>query len=167
MEVSNRLNYNKFLIIIILLFSAVFLFFISHGYVLAPETAQVEIKPLRLNGSNLSVKEGEVFKAEIADTDKKRIRGLSGRESLPENQGMLFVFDTPNYYTFWMKEMNFSLDFIWIRGNKVIEITKNVKSEDYQPPKILVPKNKIDRVLEVNAGFAEKAGIKEGDMLEF
>jgi hypothetical protein len=168
MEIFNIMKKNNKLIIILVLFlTAALLFFIGHKPVLAPETLQTELKTLKLNGSDLVASEARIFKVEIADTDEKRMQGLSGRESLPENQGMLFVFDVSDYHTFWMKDMNFSLDFIWISRNQIVEISRNIKPEDYQPPKTLVPGNKIDKVLEVNAGFAEKIGIKEGDKLEF
>lgn len=104
---------------------------------------------------------------EIADTQAKMEKGLSGRNSLPENQGMLFLFKEPNFYGFWMKGMNFPLDFIWIRENEVVETTENVKPEDFQPPKNLFSKEKVDKVLEVNAGFVEKSKIKIGDKISF
>ncbi|MCX8009506.1 MAG: DUF192 domain-containing protein, partial [Patescibacteria group bacterium] len=85
---------------------------------------------------------------ELFDTQEKRTRGLSGRDFLPENKGMLFIFEKPDYYTFWMKEMKFPLDFIWIRGDEIVEITENVKPEDYQPPKFFTSKEKVDKVLE-------------------
>lgn len=148
-----------FSIIIILLIIAPVLFLISHKSVLAPEEFNgYKTEEIRIGGKTINV--------EIADTQEKRIQGLSGRQSLAENQGMLFIFNTPDHYAFWMKGMNFSLDFIWIRGNEVIEITRNVKPEDYEPPKTLVSKDKIDKVLEVNAGVADRLNIKAGDKIE-
>ncbi len=153
-------KYHKFLILIILFFIASVLFLLSHKPVLVPESIiRCKIEEIKINK--------KIIKVEIADTEVKRTKGLSRRQSLAENSGMLFVFDTPGYYSFWMKDMNFSLDFIWISGNEIMEITENVKPEDYQPPKLLVSKNKIDKVLEVNAGIAERLGIEEGDRLEF
>ncbi len=129
---------------------------------------------------------GNIIKVEIADTKEKREKGLSGRQSLSENSGMLFIFDHSDYYSFWMKDMNFELDFIWMNGSEIIEITRNVRPEDYQPASTrlnqgtlrpqseaseslmsLFPKNKVDKVLEVNAGAAERLGIKVGDRIEF
>ncbi len=102
---------------------------------------------------------------EIADTWAKRTRGLSQRNFLPENQGMLFLYKEPGFYAFSMREMKFPLDFIWILGDEVVEITEKIKPEDYQPPKSLLPKEKVDKVLEVNAGFVEKFQIKVGDKI--
>lgn len=104
---------------------------------------------------------------EVADNAEKRAQGLGGRESLATDSGMLFVFQSPDKYTFWMKGMKISLDFIWITGDKVTDLLPNVPPPDpgvpddnllrYRP---VVP---IDRVLEVNAGFIAQHNIKIGD----
>lgn len=104
---------------------------------------------------------------EIADTTEKREKGLSGRKLLPENQGMLFLFEQPGYYSFWMKDTLMPLDFIWIKNNKVVEVTENVRPEDFQPPKFLTPKEEINATLEVNAGFIDRFNIKVGDEIIF
>lgn len=107
------------------------------------------------------------LQVEIADTEAKRSQGLSGRLSMDQDLGMLFKFDQPGMYRFWMKDMNFGLDFIWIRGGKVVEISKNISPplKTYGIPAIITPKEKIDQVIEVNAGWADKYDIKEGDIL--
>lgn len=104
---------------------------------------------------------------EVADTPGTRARGLSGRLSLPENHGMLFVFEKAGYHPFWMKEMLIPLDFVWIENGRVVEITKNVKPEDYQPPNFFASKYATDKVLEINAGAAKKFNIKAGDKVNF
>jgi len=103
----------------------------------------------------------ERVEIEIAQTPDARNQGLSGRESLGENSGMLFIFESPDAYGFWMKDMKFPLDFIWIKDGKVIEITPNVGFRDQTT--IYTPKSAVDSVLEVNAGWASKNGIKVGD----
>ncbi|MGB9707015.1 MAG: DUF192 domain-containing protein [Microgenomates group bacterium] len=102
---------------------------------------------------------------EIAKTPQQKERGLSGRDFLPENQGMIFVFEKPDFLGFWMKGMKFPLDFVWIKDNKVVEISENIKPEDFQPPRVLQLKIPVDKVLEVNAGFVKKYGIIIGDEL--
>lgn len=104
---------------------------------------------------------------EIADTPGKRAKGLSGRESLAENRGMLFVFDKPGYYSFWMKDMLIPLDFIWLNGGEIIQINENIRPKDYPPPKFFTPKYPADSVLEINAGTAKKLNIKIGDKISF
>ena len=56
----------------------------------------------------------ETFIVEIADNDEERVRGLSLREPIEANRGMLFIFDVSGNYSFWMKDMLFALDIIWI-----------------------------------------------------
>ena len=105
--------------------------------------------------------------AEVADTPEKRELGLSYRTTLDENAGMLFVFENPNIPFFWMKDMNFPLDIIWIMDNKVIDIDKNVpipkKGTPLNQLPTYSPSDKINYALEVNAGFADKNKIKIGD----
>jgi len=115
---------------------------------------------------SLKINETEFF-VEIADTPEERAKGLSGRQSLPEDQGMLFLFNEADFYSFWMKDTLIPLDFIWIQNDQIVEITDNVRPEEYQPPQVLTPKEKINAVLEVNAGFVEKFDIKVGDKISF
>jgi uncharacterized protein len=108
---------------------------------------------------------------EIADTDKTRERGLSGREELPENTGMLFDFKDMRFIpVFWMKDMNFPLDMIWIKDGKIVQITRDVPAPDPETPDSALPKYSpnqiVDYVLEVNAGFSERNNINVGDEVE-
>lgn len=97
---------------------------------------------------------------EIADTNAKREQGLSGRTSLCGNCGMLFVFDKPGIYPFWMKDMNFSLDFIFINQDKIVDIKENISPATY--PNIINSNFPHDKVLEVNAGYAANKNYKIG-----
>jgi uncharacterized membrane protein (UPF0127 family) len=105
---------------------------------------------------------------ELAITPAEIQQGLSGRDPLPENHGMLFVFNHKEQYTFWMKEMKFPLDMLWIEDNTVIDISKNVPIPvpDQTLP-LFSPKRPANRVLELNAGTADKLGIKEGDVVTY
>src|SRR3989344_7098066 len=93
------------------------------------------------------------IKVEIADTDAKRSHGLSDRQSLSENTGMLFIFPQSGIYPFWMKDMHFPLDFIWISQKKVVDVAENVPNPknpgDHLP--LYSSREPIDMVLEVNA----------------
>lgn len=106
------------------------------------------------------------FKVDIAQNDQARQVGLSSRDTLPEEEGMLFVLEKndtkPN---FWMKGMKFPIDIIWIKDNVVSEITPNIPvlaNNPSDPPKY-APWNNVDYVLEIGAGIAKKRGIKVGD----
>ena len=141
-------------LIFILLISAAFL--LSFGNNLRPVPG---LRSLYINDSRIFV--------EVADTIEKHAQGLSGQDSLPENQGMIFLFSSPDYYSFWMKGMKFPLDFVWINNRQVVEITQNVQPQDYQPPNTLTSKEKVNMVLQINAGMVEKMNIKIGDKIIF
>jgi uncharacterized protein len=102
---------------------------------------------------------------EIADDEAKREVGLMGRSVMEERQGMLFVFNEEQYASFWMRNTILSLDMIFVnKQRQIITIHKNTKpfSEDSYPAAGLTL-----YVLEVNAGFTDKYGIKEGDMISW
>ncbi|TSC96800.1 MAG: hypothetical protein Athens101426_40 [Parcubacteria group bacterium Athens1014_26] len=106
-----------------------------------------------------------VFEVEVAKSLAELSKGLSGREGLAESKGMLFVFSFSGKNGFWMKDMKFPLDIIWIKDNRIVGIEKNVP-----PPataaeglKIYYPPESINKVLEINAGLSDKLGIKVGD----
>ena len=104
------------------------------------------------------------YSVEIADTMLAQARGLSGRESLAENSGMLFVFKSPSMQSFWMKDMQFPLDFVWIAEGKVIGITENVPFEPATATQS--PPAPADMVLELPAGAVQRDGIRVGDVVE-
>lgn len=69
----------------------------------------------------LTVSVGDIsFKTERLETESKRVKGLSGKKCIPDDVAMLFVFDKPDTYGFWMKDMNFSIDMIWLDGDKKV-----------------------------------------------
>lgn len=107
------------------------------------------------------------FKVEIADTPAKRKQGLGDKTSLGENEGMLFIFDKRGRYPFWMKGMNFALDFIWIRDNKVVDMLYNVQPPAPNTPDSALPvyesSEEVDKVLELPGGSINKYNIKVGD----
>lgn len=102
----------------------------------------------------------------IADSNGERAQGLSGRPSLPHDEGLLFIFDTAGTYGFWMKEMNFPIDILWFDESRLlIDISSKVDPSTY--PQSFAPRAPAQYVLEVNAGFVEEKKIKLGDQLSF
>lgn len=102
----------------------------------------------------------------IADTDAKRERGLSGTESLAENQGMLFVFDEPMKSGFWMKEMKYPIDIIWIHASgAILDLRHMVTPETF--PAVFESDSYASFVLEVPGGWAERHGVNVGSQASF
>ena len=113
------------------------------------------------------IKVGRVWvKVIIRDTVEGRKLGLSGFKELKKNEGMLFVFPVAAKYSFWMKEMKFDLDFVWIKDDRVVDITEKVKAKGGEATKVK-PKVSVNKVLEVNSGWVEKNGIKVGDTIDW
>ncbi len=110
----------------------------------------------------------QTFYVTLAKSDAEKELGLSGKSSLPSNQGMLFLFTTPDYYAFWMKNMKFPIDIIYINGTKIVTIFSDVpypKSAQSDLP-IYKPSQPADKVLEINAGLAKKYKMKEGNSVQ-
>lgn len=108
------------------------------------------------------------IQAEVVETDADRQLGLMFRDSLAENQGMLFVFEKEGRYGFWMKNMSFPLDIIWIDAEKrIVDIKKNVPPCKTETCDTLIPAQQAQYVLEVNAGFTDRRGIKIGERIDF
>ena len=104
---------------------------------------------------------GEKFMVEFADTPAERMQGLSGRDGLGVNEGMLFAFDEPGTHGFWMKDMKFPIDIIWISNNEVIYVSSNLNPDSY--PTIFSPPEPVSQVLEVKAGTILRLNVVEGD----
>lgn len=113
-----------------------------------------------------------VVQAELARTAEERAQGLSGRDSLPEDAGMLFVFPDDMQSAFWMKGMRFPLDFIWIsRDLRVVAVTENVPPPapgawDDELPRY-ISSAPVLYTLEVNAGAIRQSGVRVGDTVTF
>ncbi len=114
-------------------------------------------KTLSLNGQKISL--------ELALTDQQQVQGLSSRPSLCQTCGMLFVFDKPQNQKFWMKDMNFPLDLIWLNDNKIVQLDKNLPPEGAMPKNFYPSRQLITDVLEVNAGFIDKYQLQIGQSL--
>ncbi len=100
---------------------------------------------------------------EIADTDEKRELGLMYRNKMAENQGMLFIFPVEGQQSFWMHNTIISLDMIFVNASmEIVKIQKNTTPySDQSYPSVKPAKY----VIEVNAGYCDRHGIKEGDKI--
>jgi uncharacterized protein len=106
--------------------------------------------------------------AEVVSSEADRERGLMFKQALPENQGMLFIFDRPQNPRFWMKNVNFPLDIIWIdQAKNVVDLKLNAQPCKSEPCETFLPRASSLYVLEVNAGFVRQYGIAVGDRVNF
>ncbi len=152
----------KYLIVIAVVVAAVA---VSIGVTMYTDTstARLEYKVKRIMIDDV------MLEVEVADDDEKRALGLMHRDSLEEYKGMLFIFPYEGKYAFWMMNMNFSIDIIWIDSEgSVVYIVDNAvpcnrvasTSECTYEPDV-----HAKYVLEVNGGFAEKHGVTIGSRM--
>ncbi|MBI3092924.1 MAG: DUF192 domain-containing protein [Candidatus Levybacteria bacterium] len=152
-------NLNKFLIGFGFLFVLVVAFALSQNYLqdlpFSPKTPKAIIN-------------NQTFNLFLAKTDKERRVGLSEKKSLAENSGMLFVFGKPDYYSFWMKKMQFPIDIIFIKENKIVTIYTDLKPPQTTKESLPIykPDEPADMVLEINAGLVQKYNLKKGDLVK-
>ena len=144
----------KQIFLALLLFSLVAVAFIAYQFVRSYRTG--------LRAQQVRIGEA-VFNVEIANTIPSRISGLSNRESLAEDAGMLFVFPVAMPQGFWMKDMKFPIDIIWIKENRVVGLVIGAEPETGPDYTIYRSPEPVDKVLEINAGLSIKRGIKVGD----
>ena len=127
----------------------------------------------RASGQLPAVLIGDVsFAAELAHTPSERVVGLSGRDSLPANTGMLFIFDSGVASSFWMKGMRFPLDFIWVSSDcTVADVTENVPAPAPGTPQSELRSYRSSSpaayAFEINGGEAGLRGIEIGDRVRF
>lgn len=108
------------------------------------------------------------FKVTIASSQQEKEVGLSETKSLSENQGMIFLFEKPDYYSFWMKNMKFPIDIIYINNDTIVTIKNNVPLiKTQENPTIYSSTQPADKVLEIQAGFSEKYKFKNGDKVTY
>ena len=100
---------------------------------------------------------------ETAETPFDQQRGLGGRDDLPWDSGMLFVYSTPAHINMWMKNMRFDIDIVWIRENRIVDMAWRARHAVPEPLPIYRPREAADMVLEVPAGYAEANGWRIGD----
>ena len=137
---------------IFILAAVVLCLFTIWFYVRHPLVTKVEIR-------------GHIFTVDLAITPQEKERGLGGRDSLDPDNGLLFPYDHTEQYSFWMKDMRFPIDIIWIRDNQIIDISRNVPIESGTQLRVYQPKEPVNKVLEINAGISDANGFQAGDLV--
>lgn len=147
----------KFLFwIIVFLFVFIFSFLLKNNF-------SDKISIYQINKVGIGEK---IIKVETALTPEDQAKGLSNRKELEKDSGMLFIFEKPAINYFWMKDMLFSLDIIWINEDlEIIFFEKNLKPESY--PNFFGPTTPFKYVLEVEAGFIDKFNLEIGQKVKF
>jgi len=132
------------------------------------EIESVQAQQQEQNKTTLVSLGGVNVTASLSTTPDSQSKGLSIKDSLNENEGMLFIFESPQKYSFWMKDMKFPIDIIWINSTgKIVHIEKNL-SPCYLllPCPSYAPNNDSLYVLEVVSNFTNKFGVSVGDSVE-
>lgn len=162
-KVNLKLLFIIFLIPIIIAF-----FYIKNNKVTINDDDPIIIinsKPT--NAPMVLIGENKIY-VDLAKTTSEVSKGLSGRPTLAEDHGMLFIFSKASRYRFWMPDMNFPLDIIWINEGRIVDISKNASNVfDIKNPVYYRPSSPAQYVLEVNANFCDKNNIKIGDVITF
>ncbi len=151
---------NKKYGILFVFFAVLFVFLVSNVFLRKNDTVKTDFVFKDVSFGDVTVH------TEIVDTDEKRRKGLSGRDNLKDGEGMLFIYDVPGIYGFWMPNMNFSIDIIWISEDlKIVYVKENATPESY--PEVFASGKPAMYVLEVPAFFVRDNGIKIGDVVSF
>lgn len=106
------------------------------------------------------------LKTDISQTPNERAIGLSKYDELQSNEVMLFIFQEPGFYSFWMRNMKFPIDIIWLNEDKqIVSIKENADPSEY--PQSYSSEFKSLYVLETVAGFVQDNNIQQGDLLQW
>ena len=111
---------------------------------------------------------GKEISVEVADTVEKRSLGLGKRSGLENGWGMLFVFEKRKQHGFWMKDMEFPLDIIWLDNHRIAYILRNVQPvKSGVIPPVMTPPEAVNFVLEIDAGRADELKLQVGQRLRY
>lgn len=109
---------------------------------------------------------GETIQLEVAQTPPQQSTGLMFRESLADDRGMLFPFPSERTARFWMKNVQISLDMIFLNGDRVVDVAMDVPPCQAEPCPVYGPDALVDRVLELRGGRAQELGVRIGDTIK-
>ena len=138
-----------------LIFSIAFIIFLSAILCFGAESSRICFKD-------------KCFCVELAVSSDELYQGLMFREGLGCDKGMLFIFEEPKKYGFWMKNTYIPLDIIWINQEKeVVFIKERAQPCESNVCQVIYPDKKAKYVLEVTQGIVDKIGISLGDKLTF
>jgi len=135
-----------------------------------PNILEVKIPERKWKIKNIQIgsKNYEIY---ITESRENQTTGLAAFEEIKENQGMIFEFPEEDYHAFWMKNMKFDIDMIFLdQNNQVIQIFENVQKSSYKSDtdfQTYMPKLKSKFVIEIKSGETKKNGLRTGDVIIF
>lgn len=111
--------------------------------------------------------DGVIIAVQLADTEAERERGLGGVQGLAETQGMLFLFPVSDLYTFWMKDVHFPIDIVWIQDGVVVDSKENALAQfGPVPTERYIAEAMANMVLELPVGAVAAHGLRNGARLD-
>ena len=162
--VASRRTRALFSTFVIVAVSALFVYALLSSALETAKTTRESHKELR-HKTGIFVINDETFVVEVAQTEKERIQGLSGRNEMP-NDGMFFIFDKDGRHGIWMKDMQFPIDILWLGSDfAVVDFKENVLPNTY--PEIFVPESPVRYVVEIPSGMLHRLGVQKGDLAFF
>lgn len=170
-----HINFKKYYLIPLIILIGIMFFLARHIIPVISSKNNISIfqsdgaKQKNSVASSSAVKINSIYiPVEIARDRAALTNGLSGRLSLDADKGLLFIFQKADTYRFWMPDMHFPIDIIWLNDDSVAYINENV-SNNFNPvnPAFYYAPKPVRYVLEVNAGFAQSHNIKPGDKVRF
>jgi hypothetical protein len=116
----------------------------------------------------LTLPSGKVLQGEVMWTPQDRARGLMFRPSLPEDRGLLFVFDESDFHSIWMKNCRFPIDIVWLDADRrVVDVAEAVPPCKADPCPTYQPMRRSAYVVELNAGKARREKAELGAVIRF
>ena len=150
------------------LFVVAILAYLLNGYILTQSAPEPTTQTKKFHQVRIGTDDFEIL-ADMAVTQEEKSRGLAVKNTLAEDEGMMFFFQNESKYGFWMKDMKFPIDILWLDSlGRVVHIESNLQpcvTEDDCP--VYTSDENASYVLETVAGFAEKHGITVGTDLDF
>ncbi|MCB9813428.1 MAG: DUF192 domain-containing protein [Pseudomonadales bacterium] len=172
MKVKSNAFYKVCFLILMIIIVISMLFFLnserSNTKTFSEVSDMEKVKILIKKPDSKTTPDGQELEVEVVNTRDSTSQGLSDRDQIGSD-GMLFIFPDESQRTFWMFKMKFDLDFVWIRNNKVVGLTKNVKkpapNTDVKDLELIYVNALSDKVLELNSGDIDKYKIEVSDVV--
>lgn len=126
----------------------------------------VKTKPVYHFDHELILPDGQRAQISILETVKQQYQGFSYQQQPSSDQGLLFIWPQPAKRAMVMRNMNFSLDFIWLNQKKIVQLDQKALPEGAQPVN-KYQADQVDAVIEMPAGFIERHNLVIGQSVDW